>query len=302
MHGCRQCDWDACELCTDKAQGGIAKWNYVRNIAEEFLSLYSEHDTHQNCSVISKEVHEIASYLRARELSSIEELGSLLNSEETNSLFEFSSAILPPLFSAIVPFNGSIIDQSQLSRRNKKARVGMTLQNSENHAGWRKQLMKVLLRDPQRNMLSDAKKVRHNNCEEYVSASAVSRQVKNIYEKRGVAVKGEVSNIIRCIHTVLAFKENAHVRSFKESSLQSLLEPLTISLVCAQGSPIAKECKQKHSTIRANPKPSFSLSENFNVHAEPLMPYADFRRHILRCCPVKNQEYLNYCRRFEEFP
>lgn len=26
MHGCRRCDWDACEACTDKAEGGVVKW------------------------------------------------------------------------------------------------------------------------------------------------------------------------------------------------------------------------------------------------------------------------------------
>ena len=30
MHGCRECDWDACEDCTDKAEAGIVKWKYIK--------------------------------------------------------------------------------------------------------------------------------------------------------------------------------------------------------------------------------------------------------------------------------
>eukprot|EP00814_Leptocylindrus_danicus_P009268 CAMPEP_0116017398 /NCGR_PEP_ID=MMETSP0321-20121206/8025_1 /TAXON_ID=163516 /ORGANISM="Leptocylindrus danicus var. danicus, Strain B650" /LENGTH=2622 /DNA_ID=CAMNT_0003487585 /DNA_START=222 /DNA_END=8087 /DNA_ORIENTATION=- len=251
MHGCRQCDWDACELCTDKAQGGIAKWNYIRNKAEEFLNRF---DPNQNSAEMSKEVHDVATKLKAREPSSIEELAALLSGGKI-TLFEFSSAILPPLFSALVPLNSSIMVQENVSRRNKKARVGAT------HVSWKQQqeklmdrLVAVLLRDSKFN---------------------VQPTVKT--SKQGEAVEKKVSNIIEYIHTVLAFKENASVKYFSNCSLQSLLDPLTITVLPAQAS-----------TVR---------SSTLTVHAEPLMPYAEFHRHILRCCAAQSKQYLTYCRR-----
>ena len=33
MHGCRECDWDACETCTDKLEGGTVKWGHILELA-----------------------------------------------------------------------------------------------------------------------------------------------------------------------------------------------------------------------------------------------------------------------------
>jgi len=272
MHGCRQCDWDACELCTDQAQGGIAKWNYIRNQAEEFLNRHSMLDPNQNIAEMSKEVHDVATKLKARELSSIEELAALLSDGKV-TLFEFSSAILPPLFSALVPLNSSIVAQENVSRRNKKARVGAK------HVSWKQQqeklierLVDVLLQDSKCNLQSTAKA-----------------------SKQGGAVERKVSNIIEYIHTVLAFRENASVKSFSNCSLQSLLDPLTITVLPAQASTVrSSTTKDKiNSTTCASSK----CIESLTVHAEPLMPYAEFQRHILRCCAVQSKQYLTYCRR-----
>ena len=41
MHGCRKCDWDACEACTDKVEGGIMKWKFVRELSSRCQQLLS---------------------------------------------------------------------------------------------------------------------------------------------------------------------------------------------------------------------------------------------------------------------
>jgi hypothetical protein len=39
MFGCRSCDWDKCEQCCDKVEGGIVKWKFVRELASKCQEL-----------------------------------------------------------------------------------------------------------------------------------------------------------------------------------------------------------------------------------------------------------------------
>src|SRR3569832_2327587 len=42
MHGCRECDWDACESCTDKSQSGIVKCGAIKDLAVMSRRLLTE--------------------------------------------------------------------------------------------------------------------------------------------------------------------------------------------------------------------------------------------------------------------
>ena len=33
MHGCHECDWDACESCMDQNEGGTVKWGCILELA-----------------------------------------------------------------------------------------------------------------------------------------------------------------------------------------------------------------------------------------------------------------------------
>ena len=43
MHGCRECDWDACEECTDKAESGLVKCTAIRALSSDCLRFLSDH-------------------------------------------------------------------------------------------------------------------------------------------------------------------------------------------------------------------------------------------------------------------
>lgn len=144
MHGCRECDWDACERCTDKAEGGIVKWNHIRELACECQQMLTNSGTCknegmgpksvwantivENLKVLdnSSEVNNLSIRILQRDPDSIKELGSILSAEGQLTMYQFLSVILPALHASLVgrpSGSGRNLGGTGFCRRSKKPRV-----------------------------------------------------------------------------------------------------------------------------------------------------------------------------------
>eukprot|EP00521_Asterionellopsis_glacialis_P007185 CAMPEP_0195289262 /NCGR_PEP_ID=MMETSP0707-20130614/5611_1 /TAXON_ID=33640 /ORGANISM="Asterionellopsis glacialis, Strain CCMP134" /LENGTH=3115 /DNA_ID=CAMNT_0040349249 /DNA_START=115 /DNA_END=9462 /DNA_ORIENTATION=+ len=150
MHGCRQCDWDACEKCTDKAEGGIIKWGCILEMASECHALLSEtevseikvfnQDSSTDHCKTTADLKKLANLLSQRNCNALTELASLLLSPGRMTMHEFSTIILPSLHSALIEKpvgrSGSHLGiEMNSNRRSKKPRVGCSSQGDENTMG-----------------------------------------------------------------------------------------------------------------------------------------------------------------------
>jgi hypothetical protein len=111
MHGCRSCDWDACEACTDLAEGGLVKWTYISDLAGKCVEglqgvgMGNERTIMASASASDKKVEQVAKGIRMRDPQAAHELKDLLKSDHGVTLYEFNSCILPAMYAALVETN-----------------------------------------------------------------------------------------------------------------------------------------------------------------------------------------------------
>jgi hypothetical protein len=141
MHGCRQCDWDACEMCTDKAEGGLLKWKFIREMASMCQNLLCQveatplDDTMTENNEWSErmveslksmdnasDVNTLSIRLLQRDRDSITALATMLSSRGQITMHQFLMVILPALHSALLG-KASNANRSKRNRRSKKPRV-----------------------------------------------------------------------------------------------------------------------------------------------------------------------------------
>jgi hypothetical protein len=154
MHGCRECDWDACERCTDNGEGGIVKWNHIRALAAECQRLLSpdiesadwdvEVNDDQAENVLerlaaidnSSEVNNLSIRLLQRDSGSIEQLSSFLQAQGRMTVHQFLTVIMPALHASLLGRESENdrlnVSPTRSSRRTKKPRVvGSSSRDSE---------------------------------------------------------------------------------------------------------------------------------------------------------------------------
>lgn len=145
MHGCRECDWDACEFCTDKAEGGIVKWKYVRELASKCQELLSQATLTSKENDLPKDIdwlalgtqisestddamdaNTLSIRLLQRDPDSLRILASMLSNRGQLTMHQFLCVILPALHSALMgKSDGRRLElrRSGAGRRSKKPRV-----------------------------------------------------------------------------------------------------------------------------------------------------------------------------------
>ena len=306
MHGCRKCDWDACEKCTDKAEGGIVKWRFINSMINEFSKLYENIEGKQSYTQTGDNVYDIAYDvafgLKAYNLESMKKLSKNLNSSSGNiSLYEFKTHILPALFSALLGNDQtSKSDCSQGNRFKKKARfeVSSDLFSVSNTCEKRKTFTKILmsslfddsyLTSSRFDTKTVSPKVDSSEEEEEADLMDLdSVEDNNTSKKQGVQLK--TPELIRYIHAILSFDENVRVDKSDllpdDGMLQALKLPFAIRL-------------HRTTEFENNIEPETSCNDlnGSAIYIEPLMPIGELKRHILRCCNIRIPEYVEYCRR-----
>jgi hypothetical protein len=145
MHGCRECDWDACERCTDNGEGGIVKWNHIRALAAECQRLLSpdiesaDRDAEVNDDQAEKvlkrlaaidnssEVNNLSIRLLQRDWGSIKQLSSFLQVQGRMTVHQFLTVIMPALHASLLGRESENdrlnVSPTGSSRRTKKPRV-----------------------------------------------------------------------------------------------------------------------------------------------------------------------------------
>lgn len=140
MHGCRQCDWDACEICTDSAEGGLVKWTFVREMASQCQDLLCQDDASTSDCMKEEnewsermvevlkamnndsEVNTLSIRLLQRDPASIRTLATMLSTRGQITIHQFLMVILPALHSSLLGKTSSD-SRSKGNRRTKKPRV-----------------------------------------------------------------------------------------------------------------------------------------------------------------------------------
>jgi len=159
MHGCRECDWDACECCTDRSEGGLVKWSHVRGLALECQRILSGEDDElvdevdelkgedrnirQDISPDDEVLQRLSIGLRGMKCESVHDLVALLKIPGRITFHEFKSYILPSLHSALlcnktlggINYCDNLDELSNIvtpCRRSKKPRVGGSRKSEKN--------------------------------------------------------------------------------------------------------------------------------------------------------------------------
>jgi hypothetical protein len=326
MYGCRECDWDACENCTDRAESGIIKCTAIRELTSEcrqLLSLEASPDELESpdFKVIEKlsgnnnssELNSLSIRLLERDVSALEELGSMLTSPGCVTMHQFLAVILPALHASLTGRSPGNNDSSQVlrvgsGRRYKKARVigggrcdsdEASMDSPEDRIAFCKDIVRVLFREPPLGKvlvtdetmpeLQDPSDQANDNEDPDILEDVENRRSR----RNGLDVSIGTSEILRRLQQTLSFFENVALVSSSPDR--------------KDGTPAGSQGGDLHALtkpIEIHLYPSvFGESEattsqpRLVVHAEPLVQMADLELHVLRACRLNNTSYVEFCRR-----
>ena len=326
MCGCRDCDWDACDKCTDKAEGGVVKWRFVKGLAEICLEMLSMHSL-----VVAggrDELHRIVDGVKRRDPVVIRALGQLLDVPGEVTLHEFTTLVLPALHAALVStFELESCDISKegffgTGHRKKKLRMGLAPRNHSRSTSHHTQdkssrkstkfdadpficaLVRLLSTRESKertvppssssecgsSLNEDDDALEETLEEEFLSRDINSRSPESKHKKSMF-----VPQLLRMLHASLAFHERLivtrHTSSESDGELQSLLSTIEIQLRPAQDT-----CKNFLPTEAGVTRISCWELQNNVAYAEVLLPILELQQHIIRTCGIRIPSYLRYCR------
>lgn len=304
MHGCRECDWDACEHCTDKSESGLVKSSAIKDIAGKCLGLLSQVPHHHQEEVTAEkscasQLQLVAGRLMQRDVLAFNDLCSMLKSPGSITLHEFLHIVLPTLHDCFV--GRSTNDGFTSGHRSKKARVGADpedcgVDTPEERLLFCKEAVGLLVREnvctsgatsasgvalPQLQELRSPVDVGDND-------DKPSSQDEADDCSADIKCSEAAQELLRRLHQILSLRENVQliflltedsgrVNEVKGSDLQSLTRPVEIKL-----------CP---SSLTMND----GMEKSLLLHAEPLVPMLELKRHILRSFQLSDPSYVDFC-------
>ena len=311
MYGCRECDWDACEKCTDKGEGGYAKWNFVKKIAKVCLEMLPSCSAEDASGL--DELQRIVDSIKQRDPSGIRALGQLLDFAGKITLHEFTTLVLPALhFSLVSNFER---DESEVSKdshgtghRKKKLRISSLRSKSRNASFYiQDKVSKYPNSDSDPYICALMMLLRSSNNTKPVSLPETSLDDRSLNESEESPSEDTTTSkplskrsiyvppLLRMLHTSLAFHERLHVTRHKhlenEGELQSLLSTIEVELIPSQD-PVRAVPWTDAGTKRLL---CCQLEEN-TVYAELLLPIVELQQQIIRSRGIRIPSYLKYCR------
>uniref|UniRef100_A0A7S3KWR1 HECT domain-containing protein n=1 Tax=Amphora coffeiformis TaxID=265554 RepID=A0A7S3KWR1_9STRA len=321
MHGCRECDWDACEECTDKAESGLVKCSAIREIANDCRKLLvtkPNEEMDENAgepgakyvAVINnigtqsagKDLEQLTVRLLRYDRKAIRDLALMLRSPGAITVHQFQNSILPALHVACVGRDDS--KETGAGHKSKKARVAAQefneegsrkVRNPEERTGFCIELVRAMILDvdesPRKRegiRMASSEPNSGNESEDGEEGSGESEtEQRQVVNEREIAFFAEASELLRRLQQVLSLYENVNVSAVtggKRSAAGGDLQSLT--------KPI--ELHLRPSTF-GETGPLFS--SRLVLNSEPLVAFSDIKRHILRCCGTMDPLYEAYCRR-----
>jgi hypothetical protein len=320
MYGCRECDWDACENCTDRAESGVVKCNAIRELTSECRQLLSVGDLPDEIEFPdfrgieklsgndnSAELNSLSTRLLERDVSAVEELAAMLTSPGRVTMHQFLTVILPALHASLTgrsPGNDSSqVLRAGSGRRSKKARViggrrsdndDGAIDSPEDRVAFCKDIVRLMFLKPSVKEMSAKEQTKpelqdptdHEDPE-------VLEDIENTRRKSNdFDVSIGTSELLRRLQQILSFFENVAVVSSSPdrkdgapagsqgADLQALTKPIEVHLYPSAFG---------ESEATSDPR--------LVVHAEPLVQIADFELHVLQTCKLNHVSYAEFCRR-----
>lgn len=322
MHGCRECDWDACEDCTDKAESGLVKCNAIREIAcdcRKLLTAESSTDEKHESSadsetkylrVISdlnkksawKDVENVSVRLLRYDRKAIRDLALMLRTPGAITIHQFQNLILPALHVACVGRDDC--KEIGAGHKSKKARVAAQeyekaesrkARKPEERTGFCMELVRAMILDvdetPRKRdsiKMTGSEPNSGNESEDGEEGSGESEnEQRQVVNEREIAFFAEASELLRRLQQVLSLYENVNVSAVsgnKKTAASGDMQSLTKSI----------ELHLRPSTFD---EANSLVPSKLVLHSEPLVALEDIKRHILRCCGTIDPPYEAYCRR-----
>jgi hypothetical protein len=294
MHGCRECDWDACEECTDKSDSGLIKGNAIRQLAREVLRMASEDVTDSEVEEkladfphgdvveeMAKEdvltpLNAVVSKLLQRDVEAVKELGALLQGRGRVTFYQFLCLVLPALHESLTGKPSHKNDTSTAANPGRKTKKPRCSKDSKTFPGdlfdFCRESIALLLDlpslDPQ--------------------CSEVARDVQSraLGSSKEISYSTLGSELLRRIHQVLTLYENVKQVSTSSQTLD-----------VAGGDKGRSDLHALTKAIEIQIKRENQAKEGLSFFAEPLISMLDVEMQILRSSRISDSTYVSYCRR-----
>lgn len=326
MHGCRECDWDACEECTDKAESGVVKCAAIREIANDCRKLLTDgvmtKDSADSRSLASeaipkyvstideigkqsawKGVENVSVRLLRHDRKAIRDLALMLRTPGAITIHQFQNLILPALHVACIGRDDN--KESGAGHKSKKAKVASNgydkeasqkARKPEERVGFCMELVQAMILDvdetPRKpatlsSMLASEPTSGNDSDDGDEGSGESENEQRQVVNEREIAFFAEASELLRRLQQVLSLYENVNIST------------VSTNKKVAPGGDMQSLTK----AIELHLSPStFDETTSFTptklvLHAEPLAAMSDVKRHILRCCGTVDPAYEAYCRR-----
>jgi len=328
MYGCRECDWDACETCTDMVEGGMMKWKYVRELSSKCQELFDQNtvlnggDLNEECSEWATrmlenlklmdnalEVNALSIRLLQRDPDSIQGLAHMLSDKGRVTMYQFFMVILPALHSTLM--GKSLGSEQTTGRRTKKPRVaGIRSRdnevridtNEEERLEFAKEILKSLVNDnaPHNDYMDSQEDgllnhEMHDDDPEFVANDDDNeeRSEIKIHPKKGRVLAKQLPEILRRLHQVLALHEE--VRTIDEGNYNKKADVSPGDLRSLK-QPIKLRLTQQEAP--GSWKREKERSErDVTIFCEPLVSVDDLSHQILKTASNTHPEYVSFCRK-----
>lgn len=284
MHGCRECDWDACENCMDQAESGLVKCETIRALVTECRGHLVQPEEADEMDTEDQDVLQgLCLRLLRQETEAAVELASMLNEPGKITFHQFLGTILPAMYSACV-----FVPCKTASHRSKKARMlGASAEQDitvDDHD--RRQIFCDAV---VRNLIGVVKDSKPASIAKSGDSSEIdaSGEVSEEYEFKGT------SELVRRLHQIVSLYEEVPVfrASFEKSNgssgsneLQSLKRSVALTL--------SPSLFEEHAG---------SSCSDIRLSAEPLLEMKDLERQVLRGATLSSPAYHSYCTRYVLF-
>lgn len=318
MHGCRACDWDACEVCTDKAQSGIVKCGAIKDLVVSIRRQLSEVQavivssapaltenlTKHDCT---QQLHHLTIRLLNRDVKALREIGAMLLTPGKVCIRQFTTIVVPALHAAFTyqADEDAVMIQAESAAgpRYKKARVvdgfeELSLESPEDKLKFCQRSVLLLAAGSEKSASSKPgmdcltlNSERDEDSDESPDEDAIDNAQPQ--GSQDFTFSESFQELLRRLHQVLALHERVGLVSSrpeegrsgasseqKGGDLHTLTKPLDLRL-----SPVKFSCAERAS----NPARVAVLQ------VEPLLPMEEVTLHILRANPPNNAVYLEFC-------
>jgi hypothetical protein len=329
MHGCRECDWDACETCTDKVEGGIVKWKFARELSSKCQELISqntilgadnpkEEDRRWAIRMVeglkqldnTSDVNTLSIRLLQRDPDAIQGLAYMLREKGCVTMHQFLMVILPALHSTLMGKSSSN-EQSNTGRRTKKPRVagiesreseGSIDTKEEERLDFAKEILKSLVNDssPDIDSMGPQEEDQTNDLIQDDEGDFVANDEgfeehadTKLAKKSEKVLAKQLPELLRRLHQVLALHEDVSTLNVAHYSNKNDVSPGNLRSL----KELIKLRLRQQKFIGTQKQTLNQDPRDVTIFAEPLVSVHDLSHQILKTASTTHPDYGIFCRK-----